>query len=65
MKRLLRTAADPAAQQLRNGENIRFLKFLYCDGAGNFHWVKVAQAELQAVVVWNTAIRRWMRVGAF
>jgi hypothetical protein len=20
---------------------------------------------LQAVVVWNTAIRRWMRVGAF
>ena len=44
-------ATQTSAQQLRNGEDLRFLKFFDCDGAGNFHWVKVAQGELQAGVV--------------
>jgi hypothetical protein len=42
-----------AAQQLGNGENVRLLQLFYCDGAGNFHWDKVAQAELHAGVAGN------------
>ena len=50
-----RTATYTTAQQLRNSKDICLLQFFNCDGAGNFHWVKVAQEELHAG---NQYIRR-------